>query len=143
MAVVFTKARTLAAVTSDLDKLLYTMKTLHNAPADPIEWPEFWNEDWIKVAMQELDRRNMAPEELLQYEMTLARNAHIVNNARLQLEKATQDGLDQGREEGREEAAATTVRNLLRMQVLTTAQIAAAAGVAIAFVEDIQQEGAR
>ena len=103
------------------------------------------------MAMQELDRRNMAPEELLQYEMTLARNAHIVRNARLQLEKATQDGLDQGREQGmnegreqgREEAAATTVRNLLRMQVLTTAQIAAAAGVAVAFVEDIQQEGAR
>jgi hypothetical protein len=30
-----------AEVTSDLDKLLYTMKTLRNAPADPIEWPKF------------------------------------------------------------------------------------------------------
>ena len=85
--------------------------------------------------MQELDRRNTAPEELLQYEMTLARNAHIVRNARLQLEKATQDG--------REEAAVTTVCNLLRTQVLTTAQIAAATGVVVVFVEDIQHEGTR
>lgn len=130
-----------AEVISDLDKLLYTMKTLHNAPADPIEWPKFWNEDWIKIAMQELDRRNMNPEELLQFEMTLATNAHIVRNARRQLEKATQDGLEQGLEQGREQATAATIKNLLKMNVLTVEQIAVAAGVSPEAVAALQQAG--
>lgn len=135
-------AKSAAAIVTDLDKLLYTMKTLHNAPADPIEWPQFWNEEWIKVAMQELDRRNMDPEELLQYEMTLATNAHIVRNARKQLEKAEQDGLQQGLQQGREETATATVKNLLALNVLTVEQIAAAASVTPALVEQIRATGA-
>ena len=124
-----------AEVTTDLDKLLYTMKTLHTAPTDPIQWPEFWNEDWIKVAMQELDRRNMDPEELLQYEMTLATNAHIVRNARKQLEKAEQDG--------REQAALDTAENLLKLNALTVEQIAAATGLSTAVVNQLRQQGNR
>ena len=135
------------AVASDLDKLLYTMKTLHNAPADPIQWPEFWNEDWIKIAMQELDRRNMDPEELLQYELALATNAHIVRNARKQLEKAERDGREQGEKQGlaqgRKQAATATVEALLKMNVLTTEQIAAAAGVSAALVESIRRQSSR
>ena len=65
---------------STLDKLLYTMKTLHHASEDKIQWPEFWTEDWIKLAIEELDKHNLDPEELLQYEMTLSANALAVKN---------------------------------------------------------------
>jgi flagellar biosynthesis/type III secretory pathway protein FliH len=73
--------------------------------------------------MQELDRRNVDPEELLQFGVTRATNAHIVRNARKQMEKATQDDLAQGREQGREqgqqEATTATIKKLLKMSVLT------------------------
>ena len=141
-------------IITDLDKLLYTMKTLHKAPEDQAEWPVFWNEEWIRVAIEELNRRNMDPEELLLYQMTLAKNAHIVNVARKEREQARKDGLEEGRqegikegieegrqegiEEGMREAVTATVKNLLRMNVLTVEQIAAAAGVAPEFVVAIK-----
>ena len=137
----FTKSP--AAITTDLDKLLYTMKTLHDAPADPIQWPEFWNEEWIRIAMRELDRRNMDPEELLLFEMTLAKNAHAVRVARMQEEKATREGLARGLAQGLEQglaqglaqgkrlATVATAQTLLQLNVLNNGQIAAATGLAV------------
>jgi predicted transposase/invertase (TIGR01784 family) len=81
----FTKP--LAAITSDLDKLLYTMKTLHTA-TDPIQYPAFWNEEWLQVAINELDRLNLSPEELLVYEMTLSANALAVRNEERKIQEA-------------------------------------------------------
>ncbi len=130
----FTKSA--AEIVTPLDTLLYTMKNLHTAPADPREWPVFWTEDWIKEAMEELDRRNMDPEELLVFEMTLARNAHIMYNAKRQLEKATTDGL----ELGTQQSATKTVRTLLKMNLLSVEQIAEAANVSPDFVLAIQAE---
>ena len=148
----FTKAP--ADIVTDLDKLLYTMKTLHNAPADPIQWPEFWDEEWIKLAMKELSLRNMDPEELLLYQVTMAKNAHAVQVVNKQLAKAERDGLQkgmqdglqqgmqqgmqQGVEAGKREATIATVRNLVQMQVLTVEQIAAAAGVTAEFVTAVK-----
>ncbi|RZJ91551.1 MAG: Rpn family recombination-promoting nuclease/putative transposase [Hymenobacter sp.] len=162
------------AITTDLDKLLYTMKTLHQAPADPIQWPEFWDEDWIKLAIKELSLRNMDPEELLLYQVTMAKNAHAVYVVNKQLEKAQQDGIQQGLEQGVQQgieqgiqqgvqqgieqgveqgiqqgieqgieagklsATVDTVKNLLVMNVLTVAQIAAVANVSLEFVVAIQ-----
>lgn len=131
-----------ADIVTDLDKLLYTMKTLHHAPADPIQWPEFWDEEWIKLAMKELSLRNMDPEELLLYQVTMAKNAHAVQVVKKQIAKAEQDalaqGLEQGLEKGRQEAATAIVLNLLQTKLLTVAQIAAAAGVSPEFVLALQ-----
>jgi predicted transposase/invertase (TIGR01784 family) len=142
------------AIVTDLDKLLYTMKTLHEAPANSAEWPFFWTEEWLKTAMEELDRRNMDPEELLQFEMTLARNAHIMYNAKRQMEKATSDGLakgieqgiekgmeqgiEKGMEQGMQRANTETVKNLLQMGILSAEQIAKAANVTLDFVLAVQ-----
>jgi len=128
----FTK--TAATVVTELDILLYTMKNLHEAPADPREWPVFWTKDWIRAAMDELDRRNMDPEELLVFEMTLARNAHIMYNAERQMEKATSDGLEQGMQQ----AAVKTVKELLKINILSIEQIATAANVDTDFVLAVQ-----
>lgn len=64
-------------IKTDLDKLIYLMKHLPQLKEE-VQFPAWWTEDWIQVAIQELDKRNLAPEKLLRYEMTLAQNAAIV-----------------------------------------------------------------
>ena len=120
----FTKA--LPDITSDLDKLLYTMKTLHHAPEDKIQWPEFWTEEWIKLAIEELDKHNLDPEELLQYEMTLSANALAVKNERKKMEKNT--------------AKTVAVTMALFTGKLTVEEIAEANDVPVEFVLDVQRQ---
>jgi len=76
----------------------------------------------------------MDPEELLVFEMTLARNAHIMYNAKRQMEKATSDGLEQGMQQ----AAVKTVKELLKINILSIEQIATAANVDTDFVLAVQ-----
>ena len=52
----------LASVQTDLDKLIYTMKTTHEA-SKPKQFPSFWNEEWLDAAIKELDTRQMSPEK--------------------------------------------------------------------------------
>ncbi len=66
-------------ITSDLDKLIYTMKNL-NSPTKSIKFPKFWNEEWIDIAIKELDKNNMSPEQRLAYEMAISANAIAVKN---------------------------------------------------------------
>ncbi|AYQ33037.1 Rpn family recombination-promoting nuclease/putative transposase [Runella sp. SP2] len=66
-------------VESDLDKLIYTMKNLHTI-TEASQFPKFWNEEWLKRAILEVDLRNMTPEQKLAYEMTLSANALAVKN---------------------------------------------------------------
>ena len=85
-----------AAITTDLDKLIYTMKTLHNAPADPIQWPKFWNEEWLQRAIDELNTRKMTPEERFQFARFTAINAEAVNAERARLSGVIRRSLQQG-----------------------------------------------
>ena len=64
-------------VHSDLDKLIYTMKNLHKIEK-PIQYPQFWDEEWLNVAIQELDKKAMTSEQRLGYEMAISANALIV-----------------------------------------------------------------
>ena len=41
-------------------KLIYTMKMTH---AEPIQFPKFWEEAWLKIAIDELDSRKMTPDQ--------------------------------------------------------------------------------
>ena len=59
---------------TDLDKLIYTMKTTHKA-TKPKQFPQFWNEEWLEAAIKELDTRQMSPEKRMAYEMTISANA--------------------------------------------------------------------
>ena len=85
-----------AAITTALDKLLYTMKTLRNAPADPIQWPPFWNKEWLQRAIDELNTRKMTPEERFQFARYTAINAEAVNAERYRLHGIIQRGLQAG-----------------------------------------------
>jgi predicted transposase/invertase (TIGR01784 family) len=64
---------------TDLQKLIYTMKTIHTHTfTNPIQFPKFWDEDWLKVAIDELDSRKMTPDEKASLEILIARNAESV-----------------------------------------------------------------
>jgi predicted transposase/invertase (TIGR01784 family) len=73
---------------TDLQKLIYTMKTIHTV-TKPTQFPEFWDEEWLKVAIDELDSRKMTPDERASLEILIARNAEAVKaeSRRIEAEK--------------------------------------------------------
>jgi hypothetical protein len=124
----FTKP--LSDITSDLDKLLFTMKTLHTV-TDPAQYPQFWTEEWLQLAISELDKRNLTPEELLDYEMTLSANALVVKNERKKIQEAE--------ERIRQEIKSAAVRKSL-LAGLPIDIIADINEVSIEFVLDVQRQ---
>jgi predicted transposase/invertase (TIGR01784 family) len=59
---------------TDLEKLIYAMKMLHEVK-EPIQFPAFFTEEWLKTAISELDSRNLTPEQRMVYEITMSNNA--------------------------------------------------------------------
>ncbi len=104
---------------TDLQKLIYTMKMIHTV-TKPIQFPQFWNEEWLKVAINELDSRRMTPDEKASLEILIARNAEAVNKEKRQLQKS--------------------VSNLLSLNLLTIEQIATSLGTSVDFVKSVQQQ---
>jgi hypothetical protein len=43
------------------------------------QFPKFWNEEWLKIAINELDSRKLTPNEKASFEILVARNAEAVN----------------------------------------------------------------
>ncbi len=62
---------------SDLDKLIYVMKTTHQLTVtERFTPPPFWNEKWLKSAIKELDLANMSPEERAYAERQIIKAMH-------------------------------------------------------------------
>ena len=117
-------------VQTDLDKLIYTMKTIHKA-TKPKQFPQFWNEEWLEAAIKELDTRAMTPEKRMAYEMTLSANALAIENENRKIQEA---------EERREKAVKTeTVKNAL-LKGLDINLVADIAEVTVDFVLNIQTQ---
>jgi predicted transposase/invertase (TIGR01784 family) len=76
-------------VITDLDKLIYTMQNLHKI-TEISQFPTFWNEDWLKKAISEVDTRNMTTEQKLAYEMAISANALAVKNESKKIKEAEQ-----------------------------------------------------
>jgi len=76
-------------VNTDLEKLVYTMKTIHTT-TQPTQFPLFWNEEWLQIAIDELDKRKLTPDERFAYERTLALaiNAEAIRVVNAQVEEA-------------------------------------------------------
>ena len=104
---------------TDLQKLIYTMKTIHTV-TQPTQFPQFWNEEWLKVAIDELDSRKLTPDEKVSLEILIARNAEAVNKEKRQLQKLT--------------------TNLLGLNLLTVEQIAISLGTTVDFVKSVQRQ---
>jgi predicted transposase/invertase (TIGR01784 family) len=74
-------------IQTDLDKLIYTMKTLHTV-TETTQFPQFWNEEWLEKAIKEVDTRAMSPEQKLAYEMAISANVLAVKNENKRIEEA-------------------------------------------------------
>ncbi len=63
------------------------MKNLHTV-TEASQFPKFWNEEWLKKAISEVDLRNMTSEQKLAYEMTLSANALAVKNENKKIQES-------------------------------------------------------
>jgi len=120
----------LSAIQSDLDKLIYTMKTIHEV-SEPTQFPQFWNEEWLRVAIQELDKRAFTPEQRLSYEMTISANALAIKNENKKIEEA--------KETERFAVKTEAVTKALNGGKLTIEEIAEYNGISVDFVLEIQR----
>lgn len=116
-------------VQTDLEKLVYTMKTIHTT-TQPTQFPAFWNEEWLQVAIDELDKRKMTPDERFAYERTLAINAEAIRVVNAQIEEAKEEALYAAKREA-------TIKALKRGR-LSIEEIAEDNDVSIEFVKELQ-----
>ena len=114
--------RQLADIKIDLDKLVYTMKTLHTT--DPTQYPAFWNEEWLKRAIDELDTRKMTPEERAYFARVTAANAEAVKAEKQRIEEVKE----------------SFVISLLQQTDFDEAKISTLVGVSVEFVKNIRQK---
>lgn len=113
---------------TDLQKLIYTMKTIHTHTfTNPVQFPKFWDEDWLKVAIDELDSRKMTPDEKASLEILIARNAESVKAESRKIKEA------------REAEKVETIQNALKMG-LTVQQCASLVSVSEDFVNSVQRQ---
>ncbi len=106
------------------------MKTLHTV-TKPSEYPMFWDEEWLKKAILELDLITMTPEQRLSYEMTLSANVLAVKNEKRKIEKA--------KEEVKEEEREKFVTYLIKTsEQKADADIADIAEVSVEFVKKVR-----
>lgn len=113
-------------VQTDLDKLIYTMKTIETV-TESTQFPPFWTEEWLEAAIRELDTRALSPEKRLAYEMTLSANALAVENE----QKKVQEALDAKNID--------VVTKALKGNKLSVEEIADYSGVSVDFVSEIQR----
>ena len=121
----FTKQ--LADIKTDLDKLIYTMKTLHTV-TEPSQFPVFWNEQWLKKAIVEVDLRAMTPDQRMAYEMILSANALVLKNERKKMEDVEKTAKEK------------FVMSLLEKTDFDPEKIATISDVSVEFVEKVRQK---
>ncbi|MEA5458033.1 Rpn family recombination-promoting nuclease/putative transposase [Arcicella sp. LKC2W] len=117
----------LAEIKTDLDKLIFTMKNLHTI-TEQTQFPMFWNEEWLNVAIQELDKKAMTPEQRLNYEMIISANALAVKNEKKKIEEAEL------------RIKYETVKKMLASKQFSIEDIANFSGTSVDFVNTVQLE---
>jgi predicted transposase/invertase (TIGR01784 family) len=114
---------------TDLQKLIFTMKTIHTHTfTNPTQFPQFWNEEWLRVAIDELDSRKMTPDEKASLEILIARNAESV--------KAESRKITEAKRQEKE----SFVIGLLQQTDFEANKIAILAGVTVDFVKSVQRQ---
>ncbi|GAB4023840.1 Rpn family recombination-promoting nuclease/putative transposase [Spirosoma koreense] len=106
--------KTSADVSSDLDKLIYTMKTIHTV-TDPTQYPQFWTEEWLRKAIEELDKRQMTPDERFAYERALAINAESIRVSKQAITDAVQEAIEEATQKANQQATEKDKRAVERM----------------------------
>jgi len=88
------------------------MKNLENIKGID-QLPKFLTEDWIKQAMDKLDKSQMTPDQRMHYEMMMAKNASIIAMLKEEKEKMTKDIV----EEAVKQKAIETAKNFKELGV--------------------------
>jgi predicted transposase/invertase (TIGR01784 family) len=109
-------------IVTDLDKLIYTMQNLHTI-TEASKFPKFWNEEWLKKAISEVDIRNMSSEQKLAYEMAISANALAVKNENKKMQ----------------EKVVAVIKKMLLRGNSTVQEIAEDCDVLVEFVLEIQR----
>ncbi len=108
------------------------MKTIHTHTfTNPIQFPKFWDEDWLKVAIDELDSRKMTPDEKASLEILIARNAESVKAESRKIKEA---------EDRKELNVKTEVVTKALLKGLDIETIADFADVSTEFVRSVQRQ---
>ena len=115
--------KALVDIQTDLDKLVYTMKTLHKT-TEVSEYPSFWNEEWLKHAINELDTRKLTPEERASFARRIAANAEAVKAEKKKIE----------------EVKIEAIKKALKGGKLNLEEIAEYNEVTVEFVQSIQKQ---
>ena len=139
-------------IQTDLDKLIFLMKNLEKI-LDNIQLPHFLSEDWIDQAIKKLDRSKMTPEQRMHFEMSLAKQASIlemIKEERRQLRREVKEEIRvEVRDEVKEEVSVEIkkevrdevkeeVRQELREETnKTTAQKMKNKGIEISIISEI------
>ncbi len=74
------------------------MKTLHTT--EPTQYPAFWNEEWLKRAIDELDTRKMTPEKRAYFARVTAANAEAVKAEKQRIEEVKIEAIQNALREG-------------------------------------------
>jgi hypothetical protein len=123
---------------TDLEKLIYTMKTLHDVK-EPVQFPPFFTEEWLKVAIKELDSRNMSPEQRMAYEITMSNNAIAMWQEKERTDKAVTQAVKQTAVEQELKTKKEAVIKALLIG-LDFDLIAQLNGVTIEFIKEVKAE---
>ena len=107
------------------------MKNLHNV-TEKSAYPQFWDEEWLKKAIAEVDTRNMTAEQKLSFEMAISANALAVKNENRKLREA--------REAENLEVKISAVKKLLSRGKSSIEEIAEDMNVSVDFVAQQQSD---
>ena len=100
---------------------------------DNIQLPHFLSEDWIDQAIKKLDRSKMTPEQRMHFEMSLAKQASILEMIKEEKRQLRREVKKEVREEVKKE-----VREELREETnKTTAQKMKNKGIEISIISEI------
>jgi hypothetical protein len=106
------------------------MRTIHTV-TQPTQFPKFWDEDWLKIAIDELDSRKMTPDEKASLEILIARNAESVKAEGRKIKEA---------EDRKELKIKTQVVTKALLKGLSVEIVAELADVSTEFVQSIKQQ---
>jgi predicted transposase/invertase (TIGR01784 family) len=106
--------KSISDITTDLEKLLFTMKNLKTyAEAPPTQFPMFWTEEWLQVAIKELDTRRFTPEQYERYNIILCQNALAIDLEQQRVDAATAIASVEAMEKGMEKGAQLAEMNAI------------------------------
>ncbi len=84
-----------SAIHTNLDKLIYVMKNLEAFNDGFLEIPEFITEEWLQKAIKKLNKAGMNSEQMMHYEMMLAREAARIRSQRMEQEEAVAEAVEE------------------------------------------------